>query len=340
MARAGTSIREANKRHSVQIMEASFESSQTARKVIVDEQEIDARIISDSKTTARGGNGNYVIQFRQGVNLGAGTYVQIPNEHGTYDWWLIMYESDSALFPKHLIKKCNYLLKWKNKKGEIIERWCVFNDNNKLMGGERKSGFNKITLSMYDTPLILPCDSETINIRLDRRFLVDHENVEDNPDAWIVTNRNVISKRFDTYNGVVELALSRHQFNSSTDNKELMIADYYQISETIDEVNPDIAADCRIVYSGDSNLKMDTPYKTYSAEIYLNGELAADIIPDWEIIIPDGNEEFFDYNIDGNQLSIKCKFDGLLRGSFIRIIAKNDTYGCSAELPVKVVSAI
>ena len=122
MMRQGGSIRQANKRQSEQIMENSFEDSQSVRRVLVDGKEYDARIMSDSKTTVRGGNGNYIIQFKNNLYLQAGTYIQIPDAKGELEWWLTIYESDATLFPKHIIKKCNYLLKWKNHDGEIVER--------------------------------------------------------------------------------------------------------------------------------------------------------------------------------------------------------------------------
>lgn len=334
----GSNIREANKRQSEQIMEVGFGDSQTVRRVIVDGKEYDARVITDSKTSVRGGNGNHLIQFKNNLYLQAGTYIQIPDAKGEYEWWLTIYESDGTMFPKHIIKKCNYLLKWRNSSGDIVERWCVFSDNNKLMDAERKTNYNKMVLSYYNTSLILPCDDESINIRIDKRFLVDHAKVEGNPEAWIVTNRNVISKRFDDYDGVIELAISRHQFNHNVDSKEHMIADYYATVETLKEVDETVFFDCRIVYNGTSDLKMGTPFKKYTAEVYCDGELSTIYPIEWEVVMDESVGDYVIYEVDGNTLKIKCKYDGSLMNSHIRLIAANEEFGFSAELPVKVVS--
>ena len=173
MSKLGGCIRLANKKQSINIMESGFEHSQSYRKVKMNGAAYDARIISDSKTTVRGGNGNYVIQFRDGVNPPAGTYVDIPDNRGTFEPWLILYESDSALFPKHIIKKCNYLLKWKNSNGDIIERWAVFEDNSRIRDGVSYMQGNSGRSPYNSNALILPCDIETINIRLDKRFFID-----------------------------------------------------------------------------------------------------------------------------------------------------------------------
>ena len=342
MQRQGGSIREANLKQSVKIMEAGFSDSYSTRTVLVvgEDNTREARIISDSKTTMRGGNGNYVIQFRDGFNPPAGTYVDIPDVEGVMRRWLIMYESDATVFPKHMIQKCNYLLKWKNSRDEIVERWCVISDNSKLVEGERKTNYNKMAIPYYSTTLILPCDSETINLDLNKRFLIDHELKDGSPAAWMVNNRNVISKTFDTFEGVIELSISHHQFNHNTDNRELMIADYYTSHDIPDDVNTDESYDCRIVYNGDSNLKMGLPFKKYVAEVYKSGEKDDSIEVSWSLIIPDEFNSNFMWNEAGNTLEVKCKFDGKMMGSFIRIIAKNEKLGCSAELPVKVVSGI
>lgn len=340
MARQGSSVRLANKYQSEAIMVHGFENSQAYRKVRIGGEEYDARILSDSKTTVRGGNGNYVIQMKDDIPLKAGTYIEVPDAQGNYDYWLTLYESDAVLFPKHIIKKCNYLLKWKNSSGEIIKRWAVFGDNTRIMDGERKTFNNKTTLPYSGSSVILPCDEETINIRIDKRFIIDHQDVEGNPEAWIVTNRNVISKRFNEYDGVVEFYLSRHQFNHDVDSKEYMIADYNASYDKVKEVDPALNYDCRIVYNGTSDLKMGTPFKKYTAEFYVDGELQNDIIADWEIILNDDYEDRFTYTFDGNTAKIKCKFDSVLMGSHIRLIASNEEIGCSFELPIKVVNNI
>ena len=93
----GSNIRTANRKSSIQIMEYGFNDSQSYRQVFIDDEPYDARVISDSKTTVRGGNGNYVIQFRDNFNPPAGTYVDIPDINGDLFTWLILYESDSIL---------------------------------------------------------------------------------------------------------------------------------------------------------------------------------------------------------------------------------------------------
>lgn len=339
MSTLGGSIRETQKRQSINIMEAGFEHSQSYRKVSIDGKNYDARIISDSKTTVRGGNGNFVIQFRNDFSPTPGTYVDIPDKNNNSEKWIILYESDSIMFPKHIIKKCNYLLKWKNSKGKLIERWAVFDDNTRIREGVSFIQGNKGQTPFNTKSLVLPFDEETVNIRVDKRFLIDSILTEGNPDAWIVTNRNVISKVFNSTEGVIELSISQHQFNKDVDNKELMIADYYKKYEpTSDEINP-LNYDCKISYNSSSDLKMGTPFKKYFAKFYKNGVLDESVSCEWELTLPDDSSGFT-YEIDSNVLKIKCIFDSKLMGTHIRLKAFNEEIGCSCEIPVKVVSSI
>lgn len=224
--RMGGSVRDSVRQQSIEISESLFANSTSIRDVIFEGVHHEAKIMTDSETSVRGGNGNYLIQFREGVFPHPGSYVQIPDKHGNYDYWLILYESDDILFPKHIIKKCNYQLRWKDSYGNIVSRWAVFNDNYRLQNGDTSVQYGKMNLPYYTINAILPYDSDTINIRRDKRFLIDDPSVLDVPDAFIVTNRNIESKSFGT-DGVIELGLSQHQFNPLTDDRELMIADCY-----------------------------------------------------------------------------------------------------------------
>ena len=210
-------------------MEVSFADSVNYREVTVESYylnpvTVDARIVSDVKDTMRAGAGNYRIQFREDFLPRAGYYVKFRNKAGEMENWLLASISEDPIFPKHIIKKCNYLLKWKNSRGEIVERWVAFDDSYKLYAGTSTNNKFTTTIPYSSQTIIAPYDPETINIRRDKRFLIDDNDVEGAPDAYVVTNRNIVTKSADKH-GIIALALSQHQFNHDTDNRELMIAD-------------------------------------------------------------------------------------------------------------------
>lgn len=338
--RLGGSVRDSIMRQSVQISESLFSNSTSKRDVIVNGVAVEAKITTDAKTTTRGGNGSYLIEFRDSFYPNPGTYVYIPDKHKHYEPWLILYESDDVLFPKHIIKKCNYFLRWKNSKGNIVERWAVFGDNTRIQDGEFFTASNKMILPRVNLSLILPCDQETLNIKLDKRFIVDFKNIDGTPDTFKVSNRNVISKTFNSYQGVIELSLNQHQFNPLTDSHDEMIADFFENEITSSPSSSDDSRTCEITYNGTSELKMGTPFKIYSARFYINGILQENVSAEWNVVIAEENKQYFTYEFDDNRLKIKCKYDPKLIGTHIRLIASNTEHTTMAEMPVKVVSSI
>ena len=101
----GSSEEDTLKNTSNTILDSSFNATTNYKRVIVNGEYYDARIISDSKTTTRGGTGNYVIQFKSGIRFNAGTYIDIYNDaKEKYEKWMIIYDMDNPLFNKPLIK--------------------------------------------------------------------------------------------------------------------------------------------------------------------------------------------------------------------------------------------
>lgn len=338
--RMGGSIRGSLKQQSIEISESLFSNSTSIRDVIFNGEHCEAKIMTDSKTTVRGGNGNHLIEFRDNVNPKAGDYVQIPNKKGEYEHWLILYESDELSFQKHIIKKCNYHLRWKNRYGDITSRWVVISDNYRLTNGDSRVHYGAMNLPWNTISVILPCDKETINLRRDKRFLIDNPNVLDAPDAYIVTNRNVESKSFALDEGVIELGLSQHQFNPVTDSRDLMIADCYVDSQ--DSPAPPLYPNltCKIICNGSFDLKMGVPAKTYSAKFYQSGSEVEGIETIWEVDCLEQLKDYVFYEIIDGNLKMSCKYHQNLIGSHVKIYASDSDKTCMDEKIVKVVSAV
>ena len=102
---------------------------------------------------------------------------------------------------------------------------------------------------------IVPTNEITQTIDYNMRFLIS-EN-QQNPIAWEV------SKIEDTFpSGVIFITLKQDLFNPKTDNKELMIADYYS-DPVIPNTNPDIVKR-KIEYSGRAEVKVGGGFKIFS----------------------------------------------------------------------------
>lgn len=92
------------------------------RGVIIDGQQRDLSIINSD-------------------NLDMKTLLSLPDEDlphgGLVEWmnnrWLIIEkDANNEVYTRCKMRQCNYLLRWVNPLGMIVERWCIIEDGTKL----------------------------------------------------------------------------------------------------------------------------------------------------------------------------------------------------------------
>ena len=150
---------------------------------------------------------------------------------------------------------------------------------------------------------IVPTNEITQTINYNIRFLISDNKIS--PIAWEV------SKREDTFPvGITKVTLKQVLFNPNTDNKELMIADYYK-DKVLDE-KPETEK-YQISYSGKPQIKAGGSYKTYSIPNIDFCNWKIDNLPEdkYEAIVP--------YN--SNQIKIKIVKDYNLIGTVFQLSA-------------------
>lgn len=146
---------------------------------------------------------------------------------GIVDWednkWLITsVNADNELYESGKITQCNYLLKWLNDKGEIVERWCVVEDGTKYLIGEK----TKDVMAIGDARIAVTIgkDEETDKLSRGKRFLIDDLD-EDQPLAYQITKPN---KLYNLYSGKGVFRFILNEVNMTQyDNVKLRIADYF-----------------------------------------------------------------------------------------------------------------
>lgn len=152
------------------------------------------------------------------------------------------------------------------------------------------------------------------------RFLISDNQI--NPIAWEV------SKVEDTFPpGVIYITLKQDQFNPKTDNKELMIADYYKSPVTPAET----PTDAHIQYTGNAEIKVGGSYKSFSVTD-MDGDFSWNIkgIPEdkYESIISDTND----------QIKIKVTKDYELIGSTITLSLLDNKGDTISSVDIGVIS--
>lgn len=310
----GTFMGEALKKQADAIMNATFTRDIAYRKCFIDGEPVDAKYIVHTYYTISKDAVDYHIQFRPGVHYPIGTYIDIPDDIGEYHRWLLVNRSDEPQFPKYNALKCNWTFKWISD-GVIHEQLGVL---------RMKLSYNSGIWADYRTvtpenqnQFILPTNTDTQKINYNMRFLISDN--QEHPIAWEV------SKIEDTFPpGIIFITLKQDLFNPKTDNKELMIADYYKSS-----ILPSEEKETSITYNGKAELKVGGGYKIFSVE-------GIDDSFEWDISgIP---EDKYEYITEGNEIKIKVVNDYNLIGSVITLSLLSEGEQVLSSIEIGVVS--
>lgn len=137
-------------------------------------------------------------------------------------WLITEIDANDEVYTSGMMQRCNYLLKWLNKKGEIIEKWCVVQDGTKYLIGEKAE--DMMSIGDARIAITISKDEDTIELNRGKRFLVDDLDAE-TPLAYQITKPN---KLFSVYGdqGVFRFILNEVNMTDD-DNVELRIADYF-----------------------------------------------------------------------------------------------------------------
>ena len=138
-------------------------------------------------------------------------------------WLIIKKDPDAEICESGLMKQCNYLLKWRDRQtGEIIEKWSIVEDGTKYLIGEQDEDIISVGASRF--ALTLAKDSDTVKLERGMRFLIYDPECSD-VLAYELSKPNTF---YNVYNeeGVYRFILREDQVTKD-DNRELMVADYY-----------------------------------------------------------------------------------------------------------------
>ncbi len=162
----------------------------------------------------------------------------IVNWNGT-NYIIYKMDADRRIQSKGRMYECNMTLRWKNSKGEIIERVGKAEDATKY--GEGTEGTEVIRIGKFQLKVLVRLDAETVKIRRDDRFVVDAVNyidvmLEDGilPDVYKVTRINTTTGTFPDV-GYIEITMIEDRFVPGHDDYENMIA--CKVSEMVKTEN-------------------------------------------------------------------------------------------------------
>ena len=252
----------------------------------------------------------------------AGQYVEWADTM----WLIVSCDWDKEVYTYGKMQQCNWLMKWQNTNGKIIERWAVVNPASKYSNGEKSAVV--ITIPSNNYIVYLPNDSETLALPVDKRIFVDF-NVT-SPKCYEITRIDTVTMSYDgtpvpRYDGkgCVLLVLTECLYNSDTDRIDLMLCDYIA-----PESLPQPSSPIEITYSGSPEIRIGGR-KTFSTDVPVTFSLiAADMWKD-KIKITQMND---------HSCKITADNESAMVGANIKIIAKSKTQ--TSELLVKVIGGV
>ena len=156
-----------------------------------------------------------------GEDVKHGGIVEWMNQH----WIITERDANTEVYTKAIMRQCNHLLKWINKSGEVIERWCIVEDGTRYLTGE--FGDNNYVLVRGDSriSITIPKDDETVELDRSSRFIIDDPDTG-SPFAYRLTKPFRLGGTYGN-DGVYKFVLAECN-TEYDDNLELQIADYYK----------------------------------------------------------------------------------------------------------------
>lgn len=249
--------------------------------------------------------------------------------NGTY-WLITEIEVSDFTYFRGFMERCTDKLRWINENGEEIERWCVVDNMASNSEGITINKIINLPRMVLDVKVAL--DDETKKIRRGKRFLIDID--EDNPNAYITTNRNIVTDVYeeDLSHGICKLVLSQEQRNEDNDDKEKMIADYNNFVPSEGETEGN---QCSIEYSEKPEVRAGGTFKTFTAKFSDPTETAI-----WTVTTLEGHEKYYTIVEDDNAIKIKVQNNVNVIGTQIKLELAGSSGSSSCEMYVKVVSLL
>lgn len=239
-------------------------------------------------------------------------------------WMITGYPGNNKSYEKAVMKICNYLLKWQDAFGNIIERWCI-TESDESLGVD---GNRTVPLGDGKMNIIIPYDSETIKIRKDKRFYIDN-NLAD-PIPYKVTNASTTSNVRNGH-GYLTFVVSEGQTIPEKDRPDLMLCDY--ISPT---VTPTPAPDERLISStitGITTLKIGYA-KTYTVAFTdASGNALTDVNFTWNVV--SDFDSAITKTISGQSITLKVSDDTYVGKTIALQVVIDGTVNSSVVITVK-----
>lgn len=266
-----------------------------------------------------------------GQEINIGDYIEWANS-----WWLVTTcDYDDELYRNGKLQQCNYLLKWQNELGEIIERQAVVLSASKYNDGLAES--NVISLGSDKLSINIPLDAEALKLKksMAKKFFID--NNKEDPTAYLLANTGNVT---DTYNGhgITHWIVEECAYTASEDDLKYGVCDY--ISPTTpeeDDKTTILSGTITGMISGNKNLKVGFS-RAYTANLVDEDGNAVEWSDEfsWNIVSEFGVTS----TVNGGEIELLVEDEDLIDTSFALQILDNKDGSVITEIMITVVGML
>ena len=274
------------------------------------------------------GTQKYYKEFESmpGQDINIGDYVEWANSY----WLVTGCDSDDEIYKDGKLEQCNWLLKWQNEKGEIIERWAVIMSASKYNDGTDSN--NVIALGSDQLSVQIPVDEESMKLKksMSKKFFIDCFSAD--PTAYELTGTgNVVN----TYNGhgVTAWIVKECAYTPTEDDLKYGVCNYHSPAtppEPTDPPETDETAVLSASITGNTELKLGLP-RTYTVTFTDENDMeVTDVEFEWNVVADFDVEQI----IEGNTVELYVEDDSLIGESFLLQVIVGDSVVAEIEITV------
>lgn len=241
---------------------------------------------------------------------------------------------------------CNWILKWQNKDGDILEYPCFDMNSTQYNSGEQSN--KQFTIGSSQHLLTLPYDENTIILKHPQRFFLDKDT--EHPTSFMVTQNDTTSYNYGM-KGLVKVTVMESPHNPDTDRIDLGICDYEDgDAEISDDASSVFVSNALVNDVGEARvlkpvisyatttIKSGGSSQTFTGNFFdTNGKEVAGIVPHWNVVCDFSNA--LQVEESENQLVIGIDDDDYVDEEF-KIVLSDDEGRCSSSLLVQVESLL
>ena len=259
--------------------------------------------------------------------LRMGQYIKIDGRY----WIVATLPDNNQMYEKAILWQCKFSIRFVSPiTGDVVE-YPVYSVNSTQYGsGETQRSYMKIGTSQQLT--YIPFNEETIMLECGARFLIDKNKKA--PTAYRLTQVDTSSYSCGEDDGLLQWTLVESQRDEKTDDVELMVADYYGVSDFSVPDPPELGYSITMIPDGKKPQVTFGEELLVSVEFFKDGE-KTDPFP-LEISITDGTEYGLLKDIESEQFVVRALNNRDFIGQEITVTAHNDDFGVSESLILSV----